>query len=72
LASSISDGTGQVIPITVGRRRYSATVVCPTATERAIVRTLAPHAYFGRKTSRTFRIDNLSAGIASSALGGPR
>src|SRR3954471_11919502 len=71
-ASSISAGTGQVIPITAVRRRYSATVVWPTPTERAIVRTLAPHACFSRKTSRTFRIDNLSAGIVSPRLGGPR
>jgi hypothetical protein len=69
-ASSISAGTGQVIPITVVRRRYSATVVCPMPTERAIVRTLAPHAYFNRRTSLTFRIDNLSAGIATPLVGG--
>src|SRR4051794_26091012 len=71
-ASSISAGTGQVSPITAVRRRYSATVVWPTPTERAIVRTLAPHACFSRKTSRTFRIDNLSAGIVFPRLGGPR
>ena len=29
------------------------------------MRTLAPHACLSRKTSRTFRIDNLSAGIAT-------
>ena len=69
-ASSISAGTGQVIPITAVRRRYSATVVCPTPTERAIVRTLAPHAYFSRRTSRTLRIDNLSAGIATPFMEG--
>jgi hypothetical protein len=63
-ASSIPAGTGQVIPITDVRRKYSATVVRPMPTERAMVRTLAPHAYFSRNTSRTFRIDNLSPGIA--------
>ena len=57
------------MPITAVRRRYSATVVRPTPTERAIVRTLAPHASLSRKTSRTFRIDNLSAGIASPLVG---
>src|SRR4051812_26381886 len=69
-ASSISAGTGQVIPITIVRRRYSATVVCPIPTDRAIVRTLAPHACFNRRTSLAFRIDNLSAGIATPLLGG--
>src|SRR6185312_16039950 len=44
----------------------------PTPTERAIVRTLAPDAYFSRNTSRTFRIDNLSPGIAVLLAGGPR
>jgi hypothetical protein len=53
-----------VIPTTDVRRKYSATVVRPIPTERAIVRTLAPHACFSRNTSRTFRIDNLSPGIA--------
>jgi hypothetical protein len=64
-ASSISADTGQLIPITAVRRRYSATVVRPTPTDCAIIRTLAPQACLSRKTSRTFRIDNLSAGIAS-------
>src|SRR6185312_9197424 len=69
---SISAGTGQVIPITDVRRKYSATVVRPIPTERAIVRTLAPHTYFSRNTSRTFRIDNLPPGIAVPLAGGPR
>ena len=63
-ASSTSSGTGQVIPITDVRRKYSPTVVRPIPSECAIVRSLVPHAYLSRSTSRTFRIDNLSAGIA--------
>src|SRR5258708_34496547 len=71
-ASSTSAGAGQVLPITDVRRKYSATVVRPIPTERAIVRTLAPHAYFSPNTSRTFRIDNLPPGSAVPLAGGPR
>ena len=42
---------------------YSPIAVRPIPTDRAITRSLAPQAYFRRRTSRTFRIDNLSAGI---------
>jgi hypothetical protein len=54
-----------MIPITAVRRRVSPTVVWPTPTYWAIIRTLAPQVCFSRKTSRIFFIDNLSAGIAS-------
>src|SRR5262245_58606440 len=47
---------------------YSPTAVRPIPTDRAITRSLAPQAYFRRRTSRTFRIDNLSAGIVASPL----
>ena len=42
--------------------------VRPIPTEREITRSLAPQAYFRRRTSRTFRIGNLSAGIVASPL----
>jgi hypothetical protein len=61
--SSISSGIGQVMPITAARRTYSAIAVRPIPTDREITRSLAPQAYFRRRTSRIFRIDNLSAGI---------
>src|SRR6266851_3160467 len=51
------------MPITAARRMYSPIAVRPTPTDRAITRSLAPLAYFRRRTSRIFRIDNLSAGI---------
>src|SRR5258706_6548210 len=51
------------MPITAARRIYSPIAVRPIPTEREITRSLAPQAYFRRRTSRTFRIDNLSAGI---------
>src|SRR5579883_120652 len=51
------------MPITAARRMYSPIAVRPIPTDRAITRSLAPQAYFRRRTSRTFRIDNLSAGI---------
>src|SRR5215211_4744180 len=53
---------------------YSPIVVRPTPTDRAITRSLAPQAYFRRRTSRTLRIDNLSAGIGpplANRKGGP-
>src|SRR3984885_6565454 len=53
------------MPMTAARRMYSPIAVRPIPTDRAITRSLAPHAYFRRRTSRTFRIDNLSAGIGS-------
>src|SRR5271168_4118805 len=63
------------MPITAARRMYSPIAVRPIPTDRAITRSLAPQAYFRRRTSRTFRIDNLSAGIGPSvariAKGGP-
>src|SRR5947209_8555819 len=54
------------MPITAARRMYSATVVRATPSDREITRALTPDAYFRRRTSRTLRIDNLSAGIAHS------
>src|SRR5215468_5875923 len=51
------------MPITAARRIYSPIAVRPIPTDRAITRSLAPQAYLRRRTSRTFRIDNLSAGI---------
>src|SRR5882757_8075767 len=51
------------MPMTAARRMYSPIAVRPIPTDRAITRSLAPQAYFRRRTSRTFRIDNLSAGI---------
>jgi hypothetical protein len=68
--SSSSVGTGQVIPTTAARRMYSPTAVRPIPTDRAITRSLALHAYFRRRTSRTFRIGNLSAGIVASPSAG--
>src|SRR5271163_2461870 len=63
------------MPITAARRMYSPIAVRPIPTDRAITRSLAPQAYLRRRTSRTFRIDNLSAGIgppvARIAKGGP-
>jgi len=47
---------------------YSATAERPIPTDCAITRALAPHAYFKRRTSRTFRIGNLSAGIGPPLL----
>ena len=41
------------------RRMYSPIAVGAILTDRAITRSLAPHAYFGRRTSRTFRIETL-------------
>jgi hypothetical protein len=61
--SSSASGIGQVMPITAARRMYSAIAVRPIPTDRAMTRSLAPQAYFRRRTSRTFHIDNLSAGI---------
>jgi hypothetical protein len=49
---------------------YSPIAVRPIPTDRAITRSLAPQAYFRRRTSRTFRIDNLSAGIRPRTLPG--
>src|SRR5258707_15435424 len=54
------------MPITAARRIYSPIAVRPIPTDRAITRSLAPQAYFRRRTSRTFRIDNLSAGHQTS------
>src|SRR5712691_7782040 len=54
------------MPITAARRMYSPTTVRPIPSDRAITRALAPQAYLKRRTSRTFRIDNLSAGIGPS------
>src|SRR5437016_8549599 len=63
------------MPITAARRTYSAIAVRPIPTERATTRSLTPQAYFRRRTSRIFRIGNLSAGIrppiAWTAKGGP-
>src|SRR4051812_43140232 len=62
------------MPITAARRMYSPIAVRPIPTEREITRSLAPQAYFRRRTSRTFHIDNLSAGIRPPlrfANGGP-
>jgi hypothetical protein len=56
--------------LAAARRIYSPTVVRPIPTDRAITRSLAPQAYFRRRTSRTFRIDNLSAGIVASPSAG--
>ncbi|MET4280093.1 MULTISPECIES: hypothetical protein [unclassified Bradyrhizobium] len=62
------------MPITAARRTYSAIAVRPIPTDREITRSLTPQAYFRRRTSRIFRIGNLSAGIgppiASTAKGG--
>src|SRR6266567_657624 len=60
------------MPITAARRMYSATAVRPIPTDWAITRALAPQAYFRRRTSRTFRIDNLSAGIVPPPAGSQR
>src|SRR5215468_10997856 len=51
------------MPITAARRRYSPIVdrLMPTVT--AICRSLTPRAWRSLKTSRTFRIGALSAGI---------
>src|SRR3984893_10291580 len=51
------------MPITAARRTYSAIAVRPIPTDREITRSLAPQAYFRRRTSRIFRLGNLSAGI---------
>src|SRR2546423_6336945 len=56
------------MPITAARRMYSPITVRPIPSDWAITRALAPQAYFRRRTSRTFRIDNLSAGIGPSPL----
>jgi hypothetical protein len=54
------------MPITAARRMYSPATVRPIPNDRAITRALTPQAYLKRRTSRTFRIDNLSAGIGPS------
>ena len=61
--SSSPSGVGQVMPMTAARRRYSPTVdrLCPVV--MAICRSLTPRAYLNLRTSRTFRIAALSAGI---------
>src|SRR3954468_5883121 len=51
------------MPITLARQMYSPTVVFPIASDCAIERSLIPSACLNRSTSRTLRIDNLSAGI---------
>jgi hypothetical protein len=56
------------MPITAARRMCSPTTVRPIPSDREITRALTPHAYFRHRTSRTFRIDNLSAGIGPSPL----
>jgi IS5 family transposase len=45
------------------KRTHSAIAVRPIPADREITRSLAPQAYFRRRTSRIFRIGNLSAGI---------
>ena len=62
-ASSNPSGTGQVMPTTAARRRYSPTVDRLTPVVIAICRSLAPSACRNLRTSRTFRIGALSAGI---------
>src|SRR4051794_9741146 len=62
-ASSIASGTGQVMPITRARRTYSPITVLPTPVASLICRKLIPSVCLSRNTSRTLRIDNLSAGI---------
>src|SRR5713101_9485406 len=62
------------MPITAARRMYSPIAVRPIPSDRAITRSLDPQAYLRRRTSRTFRIDNLSAGIRpplANRKGGP-
>src|SRR5713101_4919249 len=51
------------MPMTAARRRYSPTVDRLAPTVMAICRSLTPRACFNRRTSRTFRIGALSAGI---------
>src|SRR6478672_4516635 len=51
------------MPITLARQTYSPTVVFPIPSDCAIERSLIPSACLNRSTSRTLRIDNLSAGI---------
>ena len=62
-------GTGQVIPITAARRRYSPIVDRLIPTVMAICRSLTPRACRSLRTSRTFRIGALSAGIGPPWLG---
>jgi hypothetical protein len=62
-ASSTPSGTGQVMPMTAARRRYSPTVDRLSPVVRAICRSLTPRACLNLRTSRTFRIGALSAGI---------
>jgi hypothetical protein len=61
--SSSPSGIGQVTPMTAARRRSSATVdrLIPIVT--AICRSLTPRACLNLRTSRTFRIGALLAGI---------
>ena len=49
------------------RRMYSPIAVRAILTDRAITRSLAPHAYFGRRTSRTFSIETLGGHRVSFA-----
>jgi hypothetical protein len=49
------------------RRMYSPIAVGAILTDRAITRSLAPHAYFGRRTSRTFSIETLGGHRVSFA-----
>src|SRR3954469_7244084 len=51
------------MPITAARRRYSPTVDRLTPVVMAICRSLTPRACRNLRTSRTFRIGALSAGI---------
>src|SRR4051794_41793309 len=51
------------MPITAARRRYSPTVDRLTPVVMAICRSLTPMACLNLRTSRTFRIGALSAGI---------
>ncbi len=63
-ASSSSSGSGQASAARRARTMYSPAEVGPMPTARAIRRLDRPRAKWRRTTSRIFRMDNLSAGIA--------
>src|SRR5258707_10585674 len=56
------------MPRTDARLMYSPTAVRRIPRDWAITRSLAPQAYLWRRTSRTLRIGNLSAGIGPPLL----
>src|SRR5258708_1595200 len=65
-----SSGNGQLIPAAAARSRYSWTVLRPIRQLRAICRCPNPNSNLNRRTSLTFRMDDLLAGTLFSFMHG--